>query len=87
MMEVVMRNVFKIPEDPKTCEVPATFRVYMEHFGPEADEKEMDMRAVKEHASITGTLPTVGKPMFTRPKGATHPGLAIPFGLVTRVEQ
>ena len=87
MMEVVMRNVFKLPEKPKACEVPQGFRVFMEHFGPDADEKEVDAAAVKLHASITGQLPVVGKPMFTRPKEATHPGLAVPFGMVTRVEK
>jgi len=87
MMEVVMREVFKIPEEPKHCDVPEGFKVFMEHFGPDADEKEVDSAAVKVHASITGKLPEVGKPMFTRPQGATHPGLAVPFGKVTRVEQ
>lgn len=87
MMELVMRDVFKIPDKPKACAVPQGFKVYMEHFGPDADEKEVGGVAVKLHASITGKLPIVGKPMFTRPEGATHPGLAVPFGMVTRVEQ
>jgi hypothetical protein len=87
MMELVMRNVFKIPENPKACDVPESFKVFMEHFGPEADEKEVARAAVEMHATITGQLPVVGKPMFHRPQGATHPGLAVPFGMVTRVEQ
>lgn len=82
-----MRRVFKIPENPKSCEVPQGFRVYMEHFGPDAEEKEVDRRSVVEHANITGSLPVVGKPLFVRPPGATHPGLAVPFGKVTRIEQ
>jgi len=87
MMELVMRDVFKIPENPQACDVPAGFKVFMEHFGQDAKEKEVAREAVELHASITGQLPIVGKPMFTRPQGATHPGLAVPYGKVTRVEQ
>jgi hypothetical protein len=87
MMELVMRKVFNIPETPKHCEVPEGFKAYMEHFGPDADEKEVSEMNLKEHVSITGELPVVGKPLFVRPPDATHPGLAIPYGKVTRVEQ
>lgn len=80
-----MKHVFKIPEKPKPCVIPKDFKVFMEHFGPDAEEKEVDAASVKMHVSITGSLPMVGKPMFTKPAGTTHPGLAVPFGKVTRV--
>lgn len=85
MMQVVMHKVFGIPEEPKKCDIPEGMLVYMEHFGPDAKEKEVAEHVVKEHVAITGTLPVEGKPLFVRPPGATDVRLAVPFGKVTRV--
>lgn len=87
MANVVTTKVFGIPTSPKPCGIPESLKVYMEHHGPDAEEKEVDTNVVKEHVSITGSLPKVGKPLFVKPRGLDHPVLAVPFGKVTRIEQ
>lgn len=86
MTKVVANRVFGLPTVQVNRDVPKTLRVFLEHQGPEAEEKEVDRKCVEEHVAITGKLPEVGKPLFTKPPGAAHPMLAIPYGLVVRVE-
>jgi hypothetical protein len=83
MREIVARGVFNLPTNPSPVDVPENLRVYLETQLPNVDvaEKEVSRQAVLDHVSVTGALPVVGKPLFTK-----HAFGAVPYGKVARVE-
>lgn len=84
MMEIVMSKVFGIPSNPKPVPIPDGFKVFIEH--PEHDEAEVTQHSVEEHVRLTGTLPKVGKSLYAAPANVKHPGAALPYGKVIRIE-
>ena len=86
MVTVVATKCFNLPEQSKAVEIPPDFRAYLEHHGGSAKEMEVSDKSLREHAEVTGKLPEVGKPMFARPNGASHPMMALPYGKVIRIE-
>ena len=89
MMEQVMRKFFHIPVRPEPCEIPAGFRVFIEHKGEGTDspEEELAARFVEEHVQVTGRLPSVGKPVFIRPPGVDYREMALPMHKVVRIDE
>lgn len=80
MINTVTRRVFGLPELPEPPEIPKGFKVFLEHHGPDAEEKEASPRDVEKHVALTGALPVLGKPLYAAPAG-----MAVPYGKVTRI--
>lgn len=62
-------------------------KVFLKHYGPDAEEKEASQHTIKEHIQITGRKPEVGQPLFARASSKEHLSTAVPFGEVVRVEE
>lgn len=88
MVNTVTTKVFGLnPSPPNDVAVPQNLKVYLEHQGPDAEEKEASQKSVEQHIRLTGDLPKVGKPLYVAPKGCEIPAAAVPFGKVVRLER
>ena len=86
MINTVMQQVYGLQHTPPTIDIPADLRVFLKHHGEDATEKEVSKQSVQEHVRLTGELPKVRKPLFAASFGVAHPGAAVPYGEVIRVE-
>lgn len=86
MQEIVQKKLGNRKDVPKV-EVPEGYRVFMQHHGPGADEKEISLVDIKKHVELCGELPKVGKPLLAPSQGLLGSFFAVPYGEVTRIEE